>query len=149
MTGRRSDLVKVQSSDEPSITSNVAKKFQLTRTNWSAGMETGVSTTARTAFPSSSGGGGVTSPAFYSQFDTTIKTPNKASQAQNSSDLPNMMWNINDVHVGYDAEQAKRFKLEGCDTPAPLDVLPTLRVDIDLPYYMKCRRQTQNFCQDL
>ena len=35
-----------------------------------------------------------------------------------------MMWNITDVRVGYDTENAKLFNLEGCDSPNPIDTLP-------------------------
>jgi len=54
-----------------------------------------------------------------------------------------MMWNINDVRVGYDQEAAKRFNLEGKDAPNIIEVLPKLKVDSELPY-MRNRRKTQD-----
>ena len=56
--------------------------------------------------------------------------------------LPIMMWNVNDVQLGYDKHMAKEFKLNtksyGRD---PDEVLPRLDVDSDIPY-VKSRRQS-------
>ena len=53
-----------------------------------------------------------------------------------------MMWNVNDVQLGYDKHMAKEFKLNtksyGRD---PDEVLPRLDVDSDIPY-VKSRRQS-------
>ena len=45
-----------------------------------------------------------------------------------------MMWNINDVHVGYGKDLAKQFKLEGSDKRDRIEMLPKLSVDVDIPY---------------
>ena len=44
------------------------------------------------------------------------------------------MWNIKDVYVGYNKEMAKQFKLEGRHTKDPIDLLPKLSVDSEIPY---------------
>lgn len=53
------------------------------------------------------------------------------------------MWNINDVRVGYDNDQAKKFNLDGSDMKSPIETLPKLSVDQELPY-MRLRRKTQD-----
>jgi hypothetical protein len=51
------------------------------------------------------------------------------------------MWNIDDVRVGYNLDLAKQFKLESKHMKDPLENLPKLKVDADIPY-MKTRRKT-------
>ena len=48
-----------------------------------------------------------------------------------------MMWNVNDVHVGYNKDLAKQFKLEGSEKRDPFDMLPKLSVDAEIPYKPK------------
>ena len=49
--------------------------------------------------------------------------------------VPTMnLWNLSDVHVGYDVDIARQFQLEGKDEKDICDALPKLRVDSELPY---------------
>lgn len=44
-------------------------------------------------------------------FDKMREAANKTTQPTTPTN--HLMWNINDVHVGYNKDQAKQFKLEG------------------------------------
>ena len=57
------------------------------------------------------------------------RTANQTAHGNQSTDPPFLMWNINDVRVGYDNDQAKQFNLDGSDVQSPIEVLPRLAVD--------------------
>ncbi len=61
--------------------------------------------------------------------------------SQQEDDKRTLMFNIDDVRVGYNLQDAKQFKLEGSQKVDPLSNLPNLKVDADIPY-MKYRRHT-------
>ena len=48
-----------------------------------------------------------------------------------------MMWNLNDVRVGYNKDLAKQFQLEGSERRDPFELLPKLSVDAEIPYKPK------------
>ena len=68
---------------------------------------------------------------------------NDSTKLKTSSDPPTLMWNIKDVHVGYDKSLAQQFKLQGRDEKDILDDLPRLNVDQDIPYGKERRKSHQ------
>ena len=74
---------------------------------------------------------------------STAKPGTAIDSNGDKSNMPIMMWNVNDVRVGYDKHLAKQFGLDGKDLKDAMDVLPKLNVDQDIPYIKSKRRSHQ------
>mmetsp|Transcript_5565 Transcript_5565/g.7423 ORF Transcript_5565/g.7423 Transcript_5565/m.7423 type:complete len:183 (-) Transcript_5565:1836-2384(-) len=142
ITGRTAaESTTVRNIDLSDVNNPTTAQEMLTGRNWSVVMDTGLST-ARSALQTGTGAGGGVSPANQSTIDK-MRVANQTAQVSDPKDPPFMMWNINDVRVGYDNDAAKKFNLDGSDMKAPLETLPRLTVDNELPY-MRMRRKTQD-----
>ena len=83
----------------------------MTGRNFSVGLDTGMST-ARSAMQQT----GQNAFKAVHQIDLdTIRSANQTAHPSMTTDPPFLMWNINDVRVGYDNDQAKQFNLDGSD----------------------------------
>ena len=65
---------------------------------------------------------------------TTAKPTTAVTGGEGGKNLPIMMWNVNDVRVGYNKDLAVQFKLRCNDKRDPFEILPKLSVDSEIPY---------------